>query len=283
VRRGFSQVVSRAAMRLNALGDTTWLRSRAAVITFEECWPLAQFLSLNREFSSKLDILLRVAKAAKQKDAAGLGALAYAYHEGDRSMLEEVPDKAALEMIAKALDQPKNFFDWVKRESKNQGSTEVIRAAHQYFPAATWQWDKACILAGALLSTMSDLPSVEPLEERVEDEFPYWTALDKHTTEGKAVLKEVAQKVKTQYRYLLWTSFYCESARVNKLLSSPWFEAEKMWRFRRTGLSSNAAEELWSRARPLIREQLETEALSLKKLVESGSLHEPVPRQASFL
>jgi hypothetical protein len=282
VRRGFSRIVSLAAMRLDAVGDKTWLRSRTIVITFEECWPLAESLSINRELSSKLNVLLRVTRSSKQKDAAGLGALAHAYQEGDRSMLEVVPDQRALKIIAEALDRPKEFFDWVKGEGRSQGSRDVVRAAQEYLPAATWRWDKACILGGALLATLSDLPSLESLEEP-EEEFPYWVALDKHTAEGKEVLREVAKEIKASYRELIWASFYCESAHVNKPLSSPWFNAERLWRFRRTGLSLESAEELWSRARPLVRERLETEALALKNLVESSLPHESMPQQSSLL
>src|SRR5436309_9200705 len=90
-RRGYVQVVDRAVVRLDASGDKTWLRSRAIVITFEECWPLAGSLSIDSGLSSKRIALLRVTEAAKQKDAAGLGALAHAYQEGDHSTEECVP------------------------------------------------------------------------------------------------------------------------------------------------------------------------------------------------
>jgi len=282
VRRGFSEIATRTAVRVNAIGDATWLRSRAIVITFEECWPLAESLSINRELSSKMDALLRTTRSAKQKDAAGLGALAYAYQEGDRSMLEDVPDEQTLKTVARALDRPKEFFDWVREESKSPQRTDVILAAQQYLPAATWQWDKACILGGALLATLSDIPAVELLDQ-FEGEFPYWVALDKHTAEGKVALKDVAREIKAPYRQLIWASFYCESTRVNKLLSSPWFDAEKAWRLRRTGLSLESAEELWSRARPLIQERLEEEALTLKNSIKSDLLHESVGQQISLL
>src|SRR5262245_28296984 len=93
VRRGAVSIVERVAARLEAIGDTTWLRSRAVVITFEECWPLASSLSIDRPLASKLEMLVSVADAAKQKEAAGLGALAHAYREGDTSMLDAVPDQ----------------------------------------------------------------------------------------------------------------------------------------------------------------------------------------------
>lgn len=267
-RRGYVQVVDNAFMRLDISGDKSWLRSRAVVITFEECWPLAASLFIDREPSSKRHVLLSVAKAAKQKDAAGLGALAYAYHEGDRSMLDCIPDHQVLRIVSEALRRPTAFFGWVLKQSKVERSSKVILNAQQYLSAATWQWDKATILAGALLATIGDMPMIEPASN-LSEEFPYWIALDKHTPQGKLVLREIVSMVNASYRQLIWTSFYCESARVNRLLSSPWWEAERAWRLRRAGLSLELAEELWSRARSLVCKHLESEALSLKKFVNA--------------
>lgn len=267
-RRGYVQVVERAVVRLDASGDKTWLRSRAIVITLEECWPLAASLSIGRELSSKRTALLSVAKAAKQKDAAGLGALAHAYQEGDQSMADCIPDRRALRIVSEALGRPGAFFEWVLHQSRSQQTTDVIRSAQRYLPAATWHWDKACILAGALLATDGDMPAIEPADAPLE-EFPYWVALDKHTPEGKVALAEVAKQVNSSYRQLIWASFYCESTRVNRLLSSPWWDAERTWRLRRAGLSWDTAEELWSRARPLMHQHLEAEAAALKKFVDA--------------
>ena len=266
-RRGDALVVNRAMMRLDASGDKTWLRSRAIVITFEECWPLAASLSIDGALSSKRTALLSVTAAVKQKDAAGLGALAHAYREGNESMADRVPDRRALKIVAEALGRPAAFFEWVLSHSRSQQAANVIRSAQRYLPAATWQWDKACILAGALLAATSDIPTVAPAEAPSE-EFPYWVALDKHTPEGKVALAEVAKQVNSSYRQLIWASFYCESARVNGLLSSLWWDAERTWRLSRAGLSSDTAHELWSRAQPLMCQRLEVEAAALKKFVD---------------
>lgn len=110
--------------------------------------------------------------------------------------------------------------------------------------------------------------TIEPADAPSE-EFPYWAALDKHTPEGKVALAEIAKQVNSSYRQLIWASFYCESARVNRILSSPWWDAERMLRLRRAGLLLDAAEELWLRARPLICQRLEAEAASLRKLMDA--------------
>ncbi len=274
VRRGYWQIVDRTIQCLDKSGDAAWLRSRAVVITFEECWPIARSLSLTRQLSSKRDVLLAVAKATKQKDAAGLGALAHAYQEGDQSMLDVVPDRRALKFVSEALTRPKAFFAWVTGQSMPSESLDVIRAAEQYLSAATWPWDKACILAGALLASAGSVPTMEPAE-LPSDGFPFWVALDKHTPEGKIALREVAKQLRSSYRQLIWASFYCESARVNGIDQSPWWEAERTWRLRRAGLSWKTATEIWSRAQPIVRGHLDTEAAALERLISSVPISPP--------
>jgi len=267
-RRGFPVVVENAVGRLNLSGDKVWLRSRAVVITFEECWPLAASLSLSKDEGSKLRALLNVCRAVKQKDAAGLGALSYAYHEGDQSMLDIVPEQRSLRIVAEALKRPQPFFEWAKSECKTERQISVVEAAQRYLPAATWEWDKTCILAGAFLATMGEIP--EPKSgETSASEFPFWVALDKHTPQGKPVLSDVAGKLRVSYRQVMWASFYFESAMVNGLCESAWWEAEKQWRLRRAGLSVEEGAALWSRARHLVREQLVAEASRLRETLAS--------------
>lgn len=271
VRRGSVPIVERVGARLDSIGDSTWLRSRTVVITFEECWPLAgSLLSVDRALSSKIGALTGIARSAKQKDAAGLGALAHAHREGDSSVLALVPDRRALRIVAEALGRPDEFFRWALSDVESKDGTDIIRAAQRYLTVATWDWDKACILAGALLATTGPVPNPTPISlAQTAEGFPYWTALDKHTDEGKVVLRDVAKSMKVKYRQLIWASFYCESARVNELLPSPWFAAERTWRLARAKLTYEAGQELWSRASVLVRDRLASDAETLKRLVES--------------
>jgi len=270
--------------RLDAIGDSTWLRSRVVVITFEESWPLAGAISIDKELASKLAILTSVARAAKQKDAAGLGTLAHAYAEGDGSTLDDAPDPRMIRLVAAALERPPAFFTWAFEQSRSEDSTAIIRSAQRYLSVATWPWDKAFILAGALLAAVGNTP-MTPVSTpgATEQDFPYWVALDKHTDEGKVALKETSSELGVRYRQLIWASFYCESVRVNELLPSPWFRAERTWRLNKAGLSNELAEQIWERARPLLIARLADEARSLRELVESPIPARTVTRQASLL
>lgn len=266
-RRGYEDIVELVTENLDRRGDRSWLRSRSVVITFEECWPLAALLSIGTDLNSKRTALLRVANSAKQKDAAGLGALAYAYHEGDQSMLDCVPDPHHLRIVAAALDRPSAFFEWALALARSESASAAVHSAKKYLAVATWQWDKACILGGAFLAT-KEWPEQSPAPKPVEA-FPYWVALDKHTPEGKTVLAQVAKNLRTPSRQITWASFYFESAKVNRLLSSNWWKAEATWRLRRAGLTLETAADLWERARPLVRDYLSSEADALKRFVET--------------
>ena len=274
VRRGHSKVVESTADHLNTIGDKTWLRSRTVVITFEECWPMAQHLSISKHFDSKLMALLQVASATKQKDAAGLGALAYAFSEGDQTMLDFVPNLWALRIVASALVRPSEFFEWAKEHCASSTGLQIIDVAHRYLSVATWGWDKACIIAGAFLAT-----TVGAHECRIVPDdkgiFPYWVALDKHTPQGKLALRKVAKEHILSYRQLLWSSFYYESAKVNAIAESSWWIAERTWRLSRAGLSTNAAMNTWERFRTVVAEHLKPEAKELRRLVEEyGTMQE---------
>ncbi len=268
VRRGYLDIVRSAILLLEKKGDKTWLRSRTFVITFEECWPLANQIVIKGDIASKIDTLLKVTSSFKQKDAAGLGALAYAYMEGDKGMLDCIPNIEQLKYVAGALQRPNAFFDWIIKQSNSKVSEQIIINAQKSLPAATWQWDKASIIAGALLSISNAINLPETLSENKND-FPYWVALDKHTPSGKIALRKIAKDLKISYREIIWSSFYCESARVNSLYPSNWWEAEKTWRLRRAGLTIESAEKLWLNASKLLENYLYYAAVDLKKSIEN--------------
>lgn len=267
VRRGADRVVSNAIGRIVDLGDQAWLRSRTAVITFEEAWPLAQDLELTKDQESKTSALLRVTRSTKQKDAAGLGALSFAFHEGEQSMLDLVPSTRALRILSEALDRPNAYFDWAISQCSSEDCRQIVTAARKYLPAATWGWDKATILAAAFLATSHHIPPVKSAHPSTSM-FPYWVALDKHTPQGKEALRRIADANKVGYRQLIWAGFYCESSVVNVLEPSDWFEAEKSWRLRKAGLNWEEAMELWNYLRPAIFEELSSSAESLRLEVE---------------
>lgn len=274
VRRGASRTVELVSRALVDLGDTTWLRSRAVVILFEEAWPLARSFSLGKDPESKIAALLRTSRSSKNKDAAGLGALAFALHEGDTSVFDFVPDRQSVRIVAAALERPPAFFEWALKTSATDAANAVVLAAKQYLAAATWGWDKATILAGAYLAASSGVPALESGPEQ-HDPFPLWVALDKHTPEGKDAIRRVGHALHESYRNLIWAGFYFESARVNRLESSPWFDAERNWRLDRAGMSLQEARSLWHRVSPSLEVELAPDVEKLEARLSRVLLTNP--------
>lgn len=252
------------------------------MITFEECWPLAGALVLTKDTESKIHALLAVTEAEKQKDAAGLGALAFAFHEGDRSMLDLAPNDWAIRVVSEGLKRPSPFFTWAESQCSSEYQSSIVEAARTYLAVATWGWDKTCILAGAFLaatSTSVPLCAFGPTSERA---FPYWTAIDKHTPRGKEALHQVGAEFNLSYRHLIWAGFYFESAVVNSLAASRWWNAERDWRLRRAGLNAASATDIWNRVRARLADRLEADAAELAQALEGVGTRPPARQPDLF-
>jgi len=237
------------------------------VITFEECWPLASKLDVNKTLDSKIHALVSVARSIKFKDAGSLGALAYAHSAGDNSVLALADETGPIRLVAEAIKRPGAFFEWCNKNCTSQVQLDIVRAARRYLGSAGWAWDKACILAAAYLASAATPPQVIEINTDEQD-FPYWVALDKHTPQGKNALRSIAREVKKPYRQLLWASFYFESALVTESGPSPWWEVERLWRLRKAGLSVDEAKLLWESVLKKMQDLLALDAIDLKTVVE---------------
>ena len=268
VRRGHVDLVERVANILYGRKETSWLRSRAVVITYEECWPLASKLVLDTSFLSKLSAFKRVTLTKKDKSAAGLGTLAHALSEGDSSVLNGGEDDRHIKIVAEAIRRPNDFWHWVKIKASTTETNAYFVTSRKYISSPTWPWDKAFVQAATYLAITSGISKITPATP-AKDNFPFWVALDKHTPQGKEALKIVAKQLDCPYRQILWTSFYLESARTNISTDSHWWNRELEWRLRKAGLTHDKAKKLWQEAAPLVAAQLDDEAKKLKEAIST--------------
>lgn len=110
IRRGDTEMTSRAFYHLLESGQFDWLRKRLAVITFEECWPYALNVTYDINEPLILKHCLNLAKAVKNKNAAGLGQLIYAFSKGNKSMLNGSGDDETIIELADDLNSPTSFW-----------------------------------------------------------------------------------------------------------------------------------------------------------------------------
>lgn len=274
VRRGYADIAQKTAFVLASHGDSAWLRARTGVIVFEECWPNAHLLNSS---SPSAVILQEVAHSVKNKDAAGLGSLAHALIEGDTTVLDQALEQKTVKIIAAAVKRPEDFFKWARTQCQSDEQIAVVSSARLFFNRASWPWDKAFLAAGAYLSIQNGVQNVLHSKNVPDAPFPYWTAIDKHTPQGKTALRKIAASVRLSEEQFQWASFYFESAKSNEIEQCLWWECEATWRFRKLGLNTEEAEKMWTDNAEKVKLFLQEEAEALHRLVENYTLESFLP------
>ncbi len=264
VRRGHVDIVYTTSALLDSLGskEKNWFRTAAAVITLEECWPLGCELVFNRKFHSKVAALIKVTRAAKSRDAAGLGYMAHALSEGDTTISIGAPDDRDVKIVANAIRRPDDFWRWVAVQKISNLQMALVDNAMR-FKNEGLSRDKAVIQATAYLAASRQPPALRkpPASENV---FPYWITFDKHTAEGKLALRDVARDLHIPLPQLEWTGFYFEGAKTNAEIPSRWWDLYCRWRFHKIGLPVEEAHLLWEPARPQVIAALADESRRLQ-------------------
>ncbi len=265
VRRGDADLVYTASALLASLspGKKNWYRTRTAIITFEECWPLGAELIFNRKFHSKVAALIRVTRAQKSRCASGLGYLAHALAEGDGSVLNKSADDRHIKIIANAITRPDDFWHWVTDQKKTDEHTAALISTARRFKQEGLPRDRAVIQSAAYLAVTGQVPSRQEIQP-TDQAFPYWVAFDKHTAEGKLAMQDVARDLHLPLPQLEWTCFYFEGAKTNGEIPSPWWERHNQWHFEKIGLPVEEAHLLWEPVKPQVIAALAEDSRGLK-------------------
>lgn len=266
VRRGAVNVAESATIHLILQGQAGWLKNRSGVITFEESWAFARKL----QFTTSEELLIKqykeLASSSKNKNAAGLGSLAYELSRGASSILvKSDPINKHIKIVAEAVRRPDDFWRWVKQFKLDQEEITFLEKAESGFKLAGWPWDKAFAIASAYLFVTSDLPPIETFNSLADIDFPFWVAIDKHTSVGKRALVKCASKFNLNKSTLGWIQFYFESAKCSNLQPSPWWEREKSWRLGMEGVDHDKAEIIWRDSSEFLYELLRLQESELKK------------------
>jgi hypothetical protein len=263
VRRGHIDFIYTISALLKSLGqkERNWFTSRAAIITFEECWPLGAHLKFNKKFHSKVAALIMVAQSTKARDATGLGYLAFALWDGDRSVQNGSQDDKHIRIMANAIARPKDFWKWVDSQKSTDQQAAIIKNAIKYRNSGSPQ-DRAVLQAATYLAVVDQWPPIK-MEKLTEQHFPFWVAFDSHTAEGNRVFRDIARDLHIPLPQLEWTSFYFEGAKANAESAAKWWDKHCRWHFRKIDLPVEEAHLLWEPAKPQIMEALEEESRNL--------------------
>lgn len=257
---------------------------RTTIIIFEECWPLGTELSLPLDFDGALHALTYAATREKDKEAAGLGTLAYVLSTGDTSVLSDIPqdEQEHIVTIYEGIKNPREFWQSIRDQCTNDTQGKLVEAAHKAHRTGGWPWDKAFMQAAAYLAVTRGISNVDIAG--VTTPCPLWIGIDKHTPKGKEALIQAASELHISSRLLSWISFYCESAVTNKLAATDtqWWTREIAWRLRRIGLDYHTASGIWEEARQHVAKLLGGEATSLQEHLDTSKLDILTVKQESL-
>ena len=265
VRRGHTDLVLTVSALLESLSarETNWYRTITAILTFEECWPLCSELIFNKKFHSMVAALIKVTRSAKSRDAAGLGYLAIALIGGNTAVLDGTADDKHVKIVADAIKRPDAFWHWIVTRKKSGEQTALVENAMR-FKQEGFPRNKAVIQAAAYLAVNEKIPS-RYRPSPPDQAFPYWVAFDKHTPEGRLVLRDVARDLHIPLSQLEWTCFYFEGAKTNGEIPSKWWQRNCMHHFKKVGLPIEEAHLLWEAAEPHMIEALDGYSRRLQK------------------
>jgi hypothetical protein len=262
VRRGHVDLVVTLGAFLEARGDVDWFERRAGLVVLSECWPLSGKIVFTKSFHSKLAALVRAAQARKDRDATGLGFLAYALAHEDRSVLAAAGDDRPLKLLAQAVQRPAKFWEWVAAQPCTDDRRRVIQRAAACAPGDR-PHDQAVAQAAAYLALSAPLPET-PAAAAPPGGFPYWVVFDRRTAAGKRALRDVARDLHLELDQLEWCFYYFEASLANENAPSPWWARYCRWGFGRHGLQPEEARLLWEPAKLQLAEALAEDSRTLQ-------------------
>lgn len=265
VRRGAASVAEKATIHLIQKGEVNWLKNRLGIIVFEESWTHTSEIQFTTNESLLIKQYTHLAQVPKNKNAAGLGSLAYELSKGDESVLvSKDPASKHIKIVAEAIKRPDDFWGWIRKSKTDEASADFLKRAEIGFKLAGWPWDKAFALASAYLLIISEASKTVADNISEPTTFPYWVAIDKHTPEGKIALAKCSKEFNISKTTLGWIQFYLESAKCQDLQASFWWEREKEWRLRNEGITKEKAESIWCDACKYLKNTLSDQGCTLK-------------------
>jgi len=245
--------------------DFDWMRKRLAVLTFEECWTYGLEVSYDKDEHIISNHIYKLVGTVKNRNAAGLGSLAYVLSEGDQSVYDGGVGDKDIKIISEAIKRHRDFWEWTKKQELDEKQKKIVENADKGFRKAGWPWDRAFAQAAAYLAIKGDIPDTIYIQPKSDSNFPLWIAIDKHTQQGKAAIREAAKQINFNANKALWLAFYFESAKCNDIQFSPWWEREIKWRMNKLELDYEEARQTWEQLKPIVIDLLKEETEKLKE------------------
>jgi len=278
VRRGNVELVEKVFNYLiNIDGQQHWLKNRLAVIGYEECWQYANTLNFTCNDYELLKQYKAFACKVKNKDCDGLAYLANRVNDWEKTALRgDTKQKEGIQRVADAMKNDTKFWNWIENQPLYDLNKQRIEAAREAMKRV-WQ-DRAIMFAAAYLSVTHPIPPVEEIEPNNNNtNFQYWTAIDKHTTEGTEIIRLASENIGLLPKRGQFLTFYFAGALCNKVQDMPFFKLMKEYKIERMGYTCEKVKTIWRKLRPQIikMSKLEVEAMIKRINTVKKNLSEP--------
>jgi len=277
VRRGNVELVEKVFKYLIDIeGQRHWLKNRLAVIGYEECWPYANTLNFNCSDYELLQQYKAFACKVKNKDCDGLAYLANRLNNWENTALKgDTTQREGIQRVSDAMKNDAEFWEWIEQQPSYFQHKQRIEAAREEMKRS-WK-DRAIMFAAAYLSVTYPIPPVIEIEPNNNTNFQYWTAIDKHTSEGTEILRTACEKIDLPSKRGQFITFYFAGALCNKVQDMPFFELMKEYKIERMGYTLDEVKEIWHKLRPQIIEMSKLDVDLMVKRINTvkKNLNEP--------
>ena len=255
VRRGNEYVIDKVFKYLLLNDKKPWLKKRLVVMGYEECWTCANQINLDCSNYELLEQYKTLARTIKNKNADGLADLARKLNEYEYSVLvgnEE--EKKAIQSVANAMNYPYLFWEWIRSQpgySENRGRIEQAR---RDVNRKTIPDDSSMMYAAAYLAAKYPIPETQSMDPDNDPDFPYWIAIDKHTSVGREAYVEACRQIDLPSYRAEHLGFYLEGGVCNKVENSPFWDHMVNWYLNHIHFTMDEAKENWEKLKPILIE-----------------------------
>jgi hypothetical protein len=273
IRRGNEDLTAKVIKYLKGADNDSWLRKRLFVIAYEECWTIGNQLTA----TNLTEDYKKIARSVKNKNVAGLAALASEYRKGNNGLLDGIgiEEKDNIKSIANAIDTPKQFWNFIRDLPGYQGNYNRIESAIEATAKASFEHDKLLMYAATCLIAENQIPETQFADPTNEHTFPYWVAFDKHTDAGRDIIIRSSNRIKLDSYKGGELAFYFEGSLCNQIVDSPYWEHLKKWKIGKLGFNLYTAQQKWEELKPVVIELTKKRAGQLKEKIEEATDSEP--------
>lgn len=253
VRRGNEYVIDQVFRYLLLNDNNLWLKKRLVVMGYEECWTFANQLNLECSNYELLQQYKALARKVKNKNAGAISDLARKLNEYEKTVLVgSDKEQKAIQSVANALKNPEEFWKWIRSEKSYRDNALRIERAKKDVNKKTISEDSSMMYASAYLAVKYPIPETKEIEPNNNPNFPYWVAVDKHTSIGREIYLEACRQIDLMPATGWHLGFYLEGGLCNKVIESPFWDHEVNWYLNHIHLTMEEAQELWNRLKPTL-------------------------------